>query len=276
MYLPTPFARLGCDTRSISKRSLTGLNSEFSFSKTGCLTKAKEPGLLDYLPIARGRIIGFIPFPRVLVLCEMQSASSKIWTRFVVSISYDDNHYTTGTFNTCMNIYTHMCLYVCVCMCMCVISISSLIHEVEKKNKKNQAQGHRKIPITLLSVFQPLSRLVSNQEDVKRYSWVDEGISKSYSITNVYRGEALMAPKFKLFLVRCRSLTDCLTPLKNPSVWSFIILIVRVPVIELLLSVTQPGPRFTGCEKQLLHYILLYCLYFEVSYCLQCSDMQRM
>ena len=26
----------------------------------------------------------------------MQSVSSRIWTRVVVSISYDDNHYTTG------------------------------------------------------------------------------------------------------------------------------------------------------------------------------------
>ena len=33
----------------------------------------------------------------VLVLCEMQSVSSGIWTRVAVSISYDDNHYTTGT-----------------------------------------------------------------------------------------------------------------------------------------------------------------------------------
>ena len=32
----------------------------------------------------------------VLVLCEMQSISSMIWTRVVVSVSYDDNHYTTG------------------------------------------------------------------------------------------------------------------------------------------------------------------------------------
>ena len=31
-YLPNPSARAGYDTRSISKRSLTGLNSEFSFS----------------------------------------------------------------------------------------------------------------------------------------------------------------------------------------------------------------------------------------------------
>ena len=33
----------------------------------------------------------------VLVLCRMQSVSSRIWTRITVSISYDDNHYTTGT-----------------------------------------------------------------------------------------------------------------------------------------------------------------------------------
>ena len=76
-YLPNPFARAGYDTRSIFKRSLTGLNSEFSFSQTSCLTKAEEPSLSYYLPIAGGRIIGFIPFPRVLVLCEMQSVSSR-------------------------------------------------------------------------------------------------------------------------------------------------------------------------------------------------------
>ena len=27
----------------------------------------------------------------------MQPTSSRIWTRVAVSISYDDNHYTTGT-----------------------------------------------------------------------------------------------------------------------------------------------------------------------------------
>ena len=39
-------ARAGCDTRSIFKRSLTGLNSAFSFSSTSCFTKAEEPSLL--------------------------------------------------------------------------------------------------------------------------------------------------------------------------------------------------------------------------------------
>ena len=31
------------------------------------------------------------------MVCEMQSVSSGIWTRVTVSISYDDNHNTTGT-----------------------------------------------------------------------------------------------------------------------------------------------------------------------------------
>ena len=62
------------------------------------LIKAEEPSLPYYLPIAGWRIIGFIPFPRVLVLCEMQSVSSRIWTRVAMSISYDNNHNTTGTF----------------------------------------------------------------------------------------------------------------------------------------------------------------------------------
>ena len=92
-----PSARTGYDTRSIFKWSLTGVNSEFSFSLASCLTEAEEPSLSYYLPIAGGRIIGFIPFQRVLVLCEMQSVSFRIWNRVAVSISYDDNHYTTGT-----------------------------------------------------------------------------------------------------------------------------------------------------------------------------------
>ena len=66
---PTPSAREGYDTWSFFfKRDLTGLNSDFSFSKTSCLTKAEEPSLPYYLPIAGGRIIGFIPLPRALVL----------------------------------------------------------------------------------------------------------------------------------------------------------------------------------------------------------------
>ena len=57
---------------------LTGLNSEYSFSLTGCLTKAKKPSLPYNQPITGERIIGFILFPRVLVLCEMQSELMRV------------------------------------------------------------------------------------------------------------------------------------------------------------------------------------------------------
>ena len=78
-----PSARAGFDTRSILKRSLTGLNSKFSFSYTSCLTKAEEPSLPYYLPIAGGRIIGFKPSPRVLELCKMQDLNSCLGVHFL-------------------------------------------------------------------------------------------------------------------------------------------------------------------------------------------------
>ena len=43
-----PYARAGYDTRSIFKRSLTGLNSDFFFSQTSLLTKAEEPSMSYY------------------------------------------------------------------------------------------------------------------------------------------------------------------------------------------------------------------------------------
>ena len=77
LYLIYPTPPLGQDMTQGQFLS-GGLNSEFSFSETSVLIKAEEPSLPYYLPIAGGGITGFIPFPRVLVLCEMQSVSSKI------------------------------------------------------------------------------------------------------------------------------------------------------------------------------------------------------
>ena len=62
------------------KQGLTGLNSKFSFSKTSCQSKIKEPSLLYYLPIAGERIVECIPFPKISVLSKMQTTSSRIWT----------------------------------------------------------------------------------------------------------------------------------------------------------------------------------------------------
>ena len=41
-------------------------------------TKVKEPGLPYYLPVTGWVFVGFIPFPRVLVPCEMPTASPMI------------------------------------------------------------------------------------------------------------------------------------------------------------------------------------------------------
>ena len=42
---------------------------------------------------------------------EMQSVLSRIWTCVAVSISYDDNHYTTGTSDK-MPFNAISCLYI--------------------------------------------------------------------------------------------------------------------------------------------------------------------
>ena len=53
-----------------------GWNLEFSFSSTGCLTKAKEYRLPYDLRIAEvRRTDGFIPFSTALVQSEIQTAS---------------------------------------------------------------------------------------------------------------------------------------------------------------------------------------------------------
>ena len=111
------------------------MNSEFSFL-TSCLTKAEEPSLPYHLLIAWGRMIRSIPFLRVLVLCEMQSVLSRIWTRFAVSISYDDNHYTTDTFSyiwlyICMCVWMYVYFWLALCVCQCIRMNLQLRHCVQ-------------------------------------------------------------------------------------------------------------------------------------------------
>ena len=104
-----PYAWVRCDTRSVTKLSSTSLNSESTFSSTGCQTKAKEYSLSYYLPIAWGRIVGFMPFPRISALCKIQTASFKIWTWVAMTIFYDYNQYNTGTSNVYIYIYILFC-----------------------------------------------------------------------------------------------------------------------------------------------------------------------
>ena len=94
-----PSSRAGYDTRSIFKAEF----NRFEF-RVFCL--------LDLLPYQGWRTQSALlfthswrennwihTFPKgiILVPCEMQSVSSRIWTRVAVSNSCDDNYYTTGT-----------------------------------------------------------------------------------------------------------------------------------------------------------------------------------
>ena len=71
-------------TRSIFKLSLTGLKADFFSFRLVTIpglrrqNSLKEFCLLNHFFIAGGRILGFIPFSRVLVLCEMQTF--KLWS----------------------------------------------------------------------------------------------------------------------------------------------------------------------------------------------------
>ena len=149
---------------------------------------AEEPSLSYYLPIAGGRIIGFIPFPRVLVLCEMQSVSSRIWTRIAVFISYGDNDYTTGTSTDGKAVSRDKQAFLrkkkdlssSLTDILSVIIVSGVHCSLLSQNDSNQLQGKfkiwRKISIknNLQLVKQPISdnqlvkRLVSDNQSVER------------------------------------------------------------------------------------------------------------
>ena len=93
----------GCYPFSVSwiriawqSRSLSRFEIRFFFFLH---TKVKEPSLPYYLPIAGGRIFGFIRFTEILVLWEMQTASFWIWTRVANSPYYEGNRYVTSTSN---------------------------------------------------------------------------------------------------------------------------------------------------------------------------------
>ena len=114
VYFTDPFAEVWFDRRVILSG---GLNSEFSFSSTGCQNKANERCLPYDLHKTGERIIGFLPYSRVFMSSEMQPVSTRNWTRVVVSISYDDNHCTSNARahthkHTQTHTHTHIYIYI--------------------------------------------------------------------------------------------------------------------------------------------------------------------
>ena len=99
VYVPNPFTQAECDIMWIFKVEFYTVNSKFSFL-TGCHNKIKVLSLSYYLSIAWERTVRFIPLPRVLPLCEKQTASSNIRTRITASISHYNNRYTTRALKT--------------------------------------------------------------------------------------------------------------------------------------------------------------------------------
>ena len=106
----TPTSQAECNMRSIFKR--------FSFRWTDSHTNVEESSLTYYLSIVVGRIVDCIRFSRVLVLCEMGTTESRIWTWVTVSIFYDDNHCAaraslslTFSFSLSLALYIYIYIY---------------------------------------------------------------------------------------------------------------------------------------------------------------------
>ena len=68
----------------------------------------------------------------------MQSVSSRIWTRVAVSISNDDNHYTTDTSLTHIT-YTYIHIYI--------------QNTYWRNNKDERHSSYKNIPLTLFERF---------------------------------------------------------------------------------------------------------------------------
>ena len=93
VYLSTSLHEQNMIQGQLFKWSLTGLNSRVPSILVG-MPRLKSSVCHAIYTLAGWRIVGCILFPRVGVLWEMQTALSRISTWIVVSISYDDNHYT--------------------------------------------------------------------------------------------------------------------------------------------------------------------------------------
>ena len=113
IYLPNPSSWGGGNTRLNFKRSLTGLNSEFSFFKTGYHTKVKESNLPYYLPIAGRRTIGFVPFQKILAQYEMLRPGFELFSPCQFP--------TILTITSRANPWIYIYIYICVCVCLFVL-----------------------------------------------------------------------------------------------------------------------------------------------------------
>ena len=78
-----------CNTRSIFYTEFNRFEFRvFHFPRPVAIPRLKSLVCTTILPIAGGRIVWFIPFPKVIALSKMQKALSRFWTRVTMSIYF--------------------------------------------------------------------------------------------------------------------------------------------------------------------------------------------
>ena len=122
--LTKPTAWAGCDTRSILSRVQQVWSQSFP-SRLVVIPRSKSSVCPPLYPWLEGGIIGFIPFPKVLTVCEMQTASSRVWTQAAVSISHDYNVYTTSTSKSSSYVWLHY-----IILLLLLLSLVSVYQQV--------------------------------------------------------------------------------------------------------------------------------------------------
>ena len=102
--------------------------------------KVKEHCLPNYLPISRERIVGWILIPRESLICEIQTALSKVWTRVTVSISYYDNRCTTSTsLSLSISLSISLSRSLSPSLCICIY-----IYRERERERQRQSETERK------------------------------------------------------------------------------------------------------------------------------------
>ena len=128
----------------------------------------------------------------------------------------------------------------------------------EAPSERSQTRGHRKIPLTLLSILQLPSGPV---QITKTWSSILESLKDSlFDLVRQivaqpqFRGAVSLAPKSRSLLSLGQYLTT-FSKIPNACAWLFFASPTKVCVIETLMSVTQPGNKFSVRGRQRLHYI---------------------
>ena len=117
----------------------------------------------------------------------MQSASSRIWTRFAVSISNDDNHYTTGTsiliiFNNVSSPFFVNCLSLMSSWSLMTFWIVLLMISAGFQSRfYDDNHGHLRLALILTLEWWVLSKTASSNISFESLVWLALGLNADLS-----------------------------------------------------------------------------------------------